>query len=204
MSTDIITRLTLVRHGETTLPGHLLGLTDPLLSPEGVARMTEVLADCGEIDHCYSSPRRRCLAPARALADEMRVPLTVEAGLAELDFGDWDGQSYARLWQQDGDALGNFWQDPWANPPPGGESMTAFAARVERSWQQLLKRHRGERIVVLSHGGVIRHLIAIILQMPLPGNRHLSAIDLPYGARVEVSVWHDEDGSHWPKIHWGT
>ena len=203
MTADPITRITLVRHGETVLPRHLLGVTDPPLNAEGIARMAAVLADGDAIDHCYSSPRQRCLVSARALAERVGAPLTVEAGLAELDFGEWDGRSYSDLWQAEGEALGSFWQDPWANPPPGGESMTAFANRVEACWQALLNRHTGKRLLVISHGGVIRHLMATILQMPLPGSQHLSAIDLPYGARVEVSVWHDDAGRQWPKIHWG-
>jgi alpha-ribazole phosphatase len=55
---------------------------------------------------------------------------------------------------------------------------------------------------VVAHGGVIKHLIARVLKLPIPGTAHMSNIDIPYAKLVKVTVYTDEQGEVWPKIVW--
>lgn len=192
-----------MRHGQVALEQCLLGRTDSPLSEMGKQQMAEALVSSPVFDHLYCSPLLRCADFSREYTAKHLIPLTVDKRLAELDFGDWDGQPYQQLWQLDGERLGLFWQDPWQTPPPNGETMANFTRRIDEMWQQLLEQHQGESLLVVTHGGVMRYLLAKILKMPLPGSHHLSAIELPYASRISVSVWHDEDGRSWPKVHWG-
>ena len=85
-------------------------------------------------DRIVSSPRRRCLAFAQEKATQLVLPLTVEAGLAEMNFGDWDGVPFTP------DApFGHNWsilgyaRDAYST---GGESLDGFHERVVSTFRE--------------------------------------------------------------------
>jgi len=163
----------LLRHGEAEGGACFRGRRDDPLSERGRRQMAAALADLagwgGDWDAVVTSPRRRCLEPARACAEARGLPLRVLPGLAELDFGQWEGRSVTEIQAEDGARLAAFWDDPWAHPPPGGEPLEAFAARVEAAWEGLLGRPPGARLLVFTHGGVLRLLLARLLDLPPAG-----------------------------------
>jgi broad specificity phosphatase PhoE len=67
----------------------------------------------------------------------------------------------------DAEALGRFWADPVAHPPPNGEALLAFQGRVLAAWDEVLRQDRGDRTLVISHGGVIRVILCQVLGYPL-------------------------------------
>ena len=131
-----------------------------------------------DISHCFTSPLIRCHEFALEYCQDNDISLQVSAQLQEMNFGDWDGQSYQTLWQaaptldKITPTLGAFWQNPWQCLPPNGESMENFISRVDDFWQSLLKSlsethvEKGEssNTLVFSHGGVIRYLLAKVLR----------------------------------------
>ncbi|NMH64927.1 histidine phosphatase family protein [Shewanella salipaludis] len=171
----------------------------------------------GTAPHLYSSPLRRCADFAAELAADGWRPRELP-GLRELDFGDWDGQSWEQLYLTQAEALDAYWQDPWAAAPPGGESMAAFEARVDAAFASVLAALRRassaagespagpETALLLTHGGVMRHLLARVLGVaPSAGFYH--SLALPYAALVRLEVFwgHDEEREaacsyrlHWP------
>ena len=120
-------------------------------------------------DRIIASPLIRCADFGRALSQRLDLPLSLDPRLVELDFGAWEGRSAADLMVSDAEALGRFWADPVAHSPPGGESLPAFQARVLAAWQDLTEQALtyGERLLVVSHGGVIRVIICTLLDHPL-------------------------------------
>lgn len=152
--------LELLRHGETELGGGLRGSLDDTLTAVGWTQLRAAVADAGPWDRVVSSPLQRCALFAEELAAQRGVPLELEPALQELHFGDWEGRSTADLMATDAEALGRFWADPYACPPPGGEPLAAFEARVLGAVQRLQARHAGERLLLVSHGGVMRLLLA--------------------------------------------
>lgn len=60
-------------------------------------------------------------------------------------------------------ALENFWQSPDEYPLPEAETLANFNARIKAQWQILLKRHQNHSILLVSHGGVIRMILAEVL-----------------------------------------
>ena len=120
-----------------------------------------------EWDGIVTSPLARCADFARALSRRQDIPLSLDPRLAELDFGDWEGQTPADLMATDAEALGRFWADPVAHPPPSGEPLLAFQARVLTAWDELLRQDRDDRTLVISHGGVIRVILCQVLGYPL-------------------------------------
>ena len=120
-------------------------------------------------DRIIASPLNRCADFARALSQRLDLPLSLDPRLVELDFGAWEGRSAADLMVSDAEALGRFWADPVTHSPPGGEPLPAFQARVLAAWQDLTTQAltNGERLLVISHGGVIRVILCAVLDHPL-------------------------------------
>lgn len=158
--------LELLRHGETELGGGLRGSLDDALTAKGWAQLREAVVDAGPWDRVVSSPLQRCARFAEELAEQRGLPLSLEADLQELHFGAWEGCSAAELMHRDAEALGQFWSDPYAFTPPQGEPLLAFEARVLAALARLQAQHNGQRILVLTHGGVMRLLLARARSLP--------------------------------------
>jgi len=150
--------ISLLRHGLTTAPGRYIGWNDVPLSIGG-RRQMETSIGQQRWDRILSSTLQRCAEPAQDWARAWGVPCVLDERLRELDFGDWDGLTAAQLQQRDPETLGRFWRDPVRYPPPGGETLQALQQRVCACLQEHWPT-RGERMLVVSHGGAIRALIA--------------------------------------------
>ncbi|MFP3527507.1 histidine phosphatase family protein, partial [Pantoea sp. SIMBA_072] len=64
------------------------------------------------------------------------------------------------------DALGRFWENPYAFTPPNGEPVEAFAERVLAAVERLGRQHAGKRVLLVTHGGVMRLLLARARGLP--------------------------------------
>ncbi|TRX75978.1 alpha-ribazole phosphatase family protein [Pseudomonas mangiferae] len=159
-------RLDLLRHGETEQGGGFRGSLDDSLTAAGWAQMEAALHAVGGWDLLVSSPLRRCAAFAESLAGRLGVPLQVEAEWRELHFGDWEGLDAATLMARDPEALGRFWADPFGCPPPGGEAVADFVARVLAARDRLLREHAGRHVLLIGHAGVMRLLLADARGLP--------------------------------------
>ncbi|MDO7926497.1 alpha-ribazole phosphatase family protein [Pseudomonas sp. KFB-139] len=177
--------LDLLRHGETELGGGLRGSLDDALTATGWQQMREAVAQAGPWDRIYSSPLQRCARFSEELADKLALPLHLEPGLQELHFGDWEGHSAAQLMETDAEGLGLFWEDPYAFTPPNGERVVDFSERVLGAVQALQQRHAGERVLLVSHGGVMRLLLAQARGLP---REQLLQVVVGHGALLSIKV----------------
>lgn len=187
-------RLDLLRHGETELGGGLRGSLDDALTEHGWAQMRAAVQAQGPWDRVLSSPLQRCARFAEELGARLGVPVDLEADLQELHFGAWEGRSAAALMETDAEGLGLFWSDPYAFTPPEGEPVTQFAARVLAAVQRLHRAYAGQRVLLVSHGGVMRLLLARARGLP---REQLLNVEVAHGAlfalRVEAdAVLHEE------------
>ncbi|GAB3384277.1 alpha-ribazole phosphatase family protein [Azotobacter armeniacus] len=182
--------LDLLRHGETERGGGFRGSLDDALTATGWAQMHAATAAAGPWDLLVSSPLRRCADFATELAAAHGLPLHLEADLRELHFGAWEGRSAAELMHSDAEALGRFWDDPYAFTPPDGEPILDFEARVLEAIGRLRRECAGRRLLLVTHGGVMRLLLA-------------RARSLPRGQLLQVAVAHGAlhrlclDGPNW-------
>ncbi|WP_144939216.1 alpha-ribazole phosphatase family protein [Pseudomonas alabamensis] len=182
-------RLDLLRHGQTELGGGLRGSLDDALTEQGWAQMQAAVADAGPWQVVISSPLQRCARFAEPLAQRLDVPFALEPDLRELHFGDWEGHSAAQLMETDADGLGAFWNDPYAFTPPQGEPVEAFAERVLAALARLRERYAGQAVLLVTHGGVIRLLLARARGLP---RAHLLQVEVPHGSLSRLYV--DADG----------
>ena len=178
-------RLDLLRHGETELGGGLRGSLDDALTAGGWAQMRAAVIAQGPWDRLISSPLQRCARFAEELGAQLALPVQLESDLQELHFGAWEGQSAAALMQTDAEALGLFWADPYAFTPPEGERVADFSARVLAAVARLHAAHAGERVLLISHGGVMRLLLAQARGLP---REQLLNVEVAHGAMFSLRV----------------
>lgn len=182
-------RIFLLRHTRVDVAkGVCYGRSDIALADSFANDFCEVRAKLPQDFHedgtkVYSSPLQRCLKLANYLHPE---PL-LDARLLEYNFGTWEMQP----WHSINDNYARCWFADYVNvPAPEGESYHAMAQRVASFYQEIVSSD-AEQVVVVSHAGVIRLILAQILQMPLETSFHLS---LDYGglSLVETKLEHSQ------------
>lgn len=146
----------LLRHGDTGQRSYRGRLDDPLLEIGWSQLRAAVLGR--DWDAVVSSPLQRCAAFAQELAQARGLPLRLDARLAEYDFGDWQGVPIETLAEEQGEALGRFWSNPAAYPPPGAEAFDVFRARLVAALDDAAAVWPARRVLVVTHGGAIRLL----------------------------------------------
>ncbi|MDU8361404.1 alpha-ribazole phosphatase family protein [Pseudomonas syringae group sp. J309-1] len=181
----MILHLDMLRHGETELGGGMRGSLDDALTDTGWAQMRAAVAEAGPWDRIVSSPLQRCARFAEELAERLALPLSLEPGLQELHFGDWEGHSAAQLMETDAEGLGLFWNDPYGFTPPNGEPVIEFSTRVLAAVEKLHQAYAGERVLLISHGGVMRLLLANARGLP---REQLLQVTVGHGALLAISV----------------
>ena len=178
-------RLDLLRHGETELGGGLRGSLDDALTEKGWTQMRAAVIEGGPWDRLVSSPLQRCARFAAELGDQLNLPVQLDKDLQELHFGAWEGQSAAALMETDADALGLFWADPYSFTPPQGEPVSDFSTRVLAAVARLHSAYAGQRILLISHGGVMRLLLAQARGLP---REQLLNVEVGHGALFALTV----------------
>ncbi len=182
--------LDLLRHGETELGGGLRGSLDDALTEKGWSQMRASVVEGGPWSRLVSSPLQRCARFAAELGEQLSLPVHLDKDLQELHFGAWEGQSAAALMETDAEALGLFWADPYAFTPPQGEPVSEFAVRVLAAAARLHSAYAGERVLLISHGGVMRLLLAQARGLP---REQLLNVEVAHGALFALTV--EADGS---------
>ncbi|WP_405980897.1 bifunctional RNase H/acid phosphatase [Streptomyces sp. NBC_00158] len=198
----------LLRHGETALTPQKRfsgsGGTDPELSPAGrrqAVAVAEALAARGTVQAVVSSPLRRCRETAQAVADRLGLPVAVEEGLREADFGAWEGLTFAEVRERFPDDLQAWLDSPRAAPTGGGESFTAVTRRVSAARDRLLAAHAGRTVLLVTHVTPVKTLVRLALGAPPESlyRMELSAASLSavaYYADGNASVRLLNDTSH--------
>lgn len=165
-------KLTLVRHTSLDIaPSICYGQSDVAVSAnfenERIALQKKLAAF--EFDAIYASPLKRCHQLAQALcADELfghaSENIKLDARLKELHFGDWEMSPWDAIPREKFDV----WADDYANlAPPNGETFSELHVRAKSFVEDVSSHSQGKSILVVTHGGFIRALIAEVLQMPL-------------------------------------
>ncbi|MEV7444636.1 bifunctional RNase H/acid phosphatase [Streptomyces sp. NPDC091204] len=198
----------LLRHGETALTPQKRfsgsGGSDPELSPAGrrqAAAVAEALAARGTVQTVISSPLRRCRETAQAVADRLGLTVTVEDGLREVDFGAWEGLTFAEVQERFPDDLQAWLDSPRAAPTGGGESFTAATRRISATRDRLLAAHAGRTVLLVTHVTPVKILVRLALGAPPEAlfRMELSAASLSavaYYADGNASVRLLNDTSH--------
>lgn len=191
----------LLRHGQPEGGQRYRGRLDDPLSELGWRQMHSALDKDEHWDVIVTSSLQRCRAFAEAVAAERNLPFHVEPGFMEIDFGHWEGLTTEEILIRDGAHLTAFWADGTRHPPPGGEAFEDFFRRVGRAWDNWTERLRGQRILLVCHGGVIRMAVAHALK--LPPQAMMAGLSVPYASRSRLRLDRTEYGLLSSLIHHG-
>lgn len=160
--TDTI--IDLIRHGEPVGGRRYRGhkIDDPL-SDRGWQQMSQAVGMHPPWSHIISSPLIRCRAFAETLAGKHGISIAIDARLREVGFGDWEGKTPDELKRERLHDYEAFYADPLNNRPSGAEPLEQFIARVTAAYTEIVSHHRGQHILLVTHAGVMRAIIAHIL-----------------------------------------
>ncbi len=161
----------LVRHGQTpttgkVLPGRAPGLHLSASGVEQAAATADRLAALSPAPRAvYASPMERARETAAPIARALGLRVRTHRGLLDSAVGEWEGKSLKVL------ARKPQWRTVVGWPSgfrfPGGESFAEVQARVMGSVLELVERHRGERIVCVSHADPIQLVVSSVAGVPL-------------------------------------
>ena len=175
----------LIRHTlPDVLPGICYGHADLGVADSFATELQSLQAKLAHITNpvLVSSPLRRCFILAESLAKHFDIPaVNKDERLMELNFGDWELKSWADIPQ----GVVSEWSDAHIKQaPPNGESYAELHARAKAFFEELVfKPH--EHVLVFTHAGVIRALVAEISGMPLTA---AADIEVDYGSVTHVVV----------------
>lgn len=187
------TELWLIRHAEVEERYHRVfgGRIDINLSPRGqqqAATLARYLQPT-PFAAVYASPMQRVqqtLAPflVHSTANPIILP-----GLREFDFGDWTGLSFAEIEAKYKVSISSWLEQLEKGTIANAERVETLDARLGECLRQILKHHAGQRVLIACHGGVIRGLLRLLLDLPLS---RMSAFEVDYASLTQVEI--DETG----------
>lgn len=186
------TRIHLVRHGE--VEGHeekrYNGQADVAVTPKGNAQlgMLQLRMQKLPITAVYTSDLARCMDGARMLALGYGLQPIPEKKLRELDAGKWE----RLVWDDIQKQYPQEWKARLADivnvPMPEGESLVDLAKRIRPVIKKIIKKHVGEEIIVVAHGGVNRVILLDAIGAPLES---LFSIEQDFGCLNSIDYYKD-------------
>ncbi len=162
----------LIRHGETAFGDgepRYCGRSDVPLTPRGLAQAEAIAAALAArpLTAIYVTGLLRTAQTAAPLARRIGVTPTVCAALREIDYGGWEGCSYAEIDAQWPAHYAEWKAAPDRVAPPDGETFAQLAARIEPAFHALAQRHAGDEIAIIAHKSVNRTLLCCLLGLPV-------------------------------------
>jgi broad specificity phosphatase PhoE len=151
-----VTDLLLVRHGETdwNREHRVQGHTDVPLNARGRAQADALAGRLADVPlvAVYSSDLSRAYETAVAVVRDRALEVTVDARLREKNFGSWEGLTDLEIAERFPDAVRGGWGD--------GETTDDVSARVVEIIEVIRARHGEGSVLVVSHGGALRAILA--------------------------------------------
>jgi probable phosphoglycerate mutase len=197
------TRLYLVRHGSTqlTAEGRFSGAEGVELSDEGrwqAARLGERLRSEG-IDAAYCSPLSRSAETAAIITAACGLTSVARDGLREISHGHWEGLTRSQVEGRFDGEYAAWEEDPFTFAPEGGESGVAVLARALPVIREIVTRHAGQRVLVVSHKATIRLVLSSLLGFDARGYRDrldqapacLNVLDFKDAAKARLMLFND-------------
>jgi len=163
-----MTKIILVRHGQTEwnrierfrgradVPLNETGLTQAEATGQRVAKAWQPAA-------IYTSPLSRSVKTAQAIAKHFNLPVQIHPGLADIDYGDWQGLTPDEARQRWPDQIENWYNHPERARIPNGEILADLRKRAMKTVNELAEKHPGETIVLVGHTVINRIILLGVL-----------------------------------------
>ena len=164
------TCIVLVRHGETewNRVERFRGRADVPLNATGLAQAEatgrRLAAECQPVAVC-SSPLSRAVKTAEAIAKRFALSVQVHSGLADIDYGEWQGLSPEEARQRWPGEVDRWYSQPERAYIPGGETLNDLRARAMATVNELSMRHAGQTVVLVGHTVINRIILLGVLRL---------------------------------------
>jgi broad specificity phosphatase PhoE len=172
-----VTRLVLVRHGETVwhAENRYAGSSDVALTDRGRAQAARLAAwvPSAGLTGLWVSPLSRARETAAAAGAAAGLVPVVDERLRELHFGEGEGCTRAEMAARWPDRLAAFEADPVAAHLPDGEDPRAAATRMVACLDEIAEGDPDGRVLVIAHSTVIRLALCTLLGIPLADYRRV-------------------------------
>ena len=187
--TKSTTRLLLIRHGEVEESYHRIfgGRIDMNLSAHGHEQAVVLARYLGSkpVQAVYASPMKRVQQTLAPYAAGNTPRAVVMADLREVDFGDWTGHNWEEIQTKFGLSAYDWLALLEQNKIPNAEPGAAYRGRVKACIEKIVADHTGQTVAVFCHGGIVRMLLSIVLNLPLTTFAHF---DVSYASLTEVEL----------------
>lgn len=184
------TQLYFIRHGEVEERYHQIfggSRIDMALSPRGHAQGRAIarwLADTG-LDAVHASPMKRVQQTMAPLLEQRGLTPTIVPDLREMDFGDWTGHRWDEVQQRFGVSAFDWLKIIEDGGIPNGETAAHLQDRVRPAVLRILHDNPNRTAAVFCHGGIIRVMLALLLDMPL---KRMAHFNIEYGSISVVEI----------------
>ena len=171
-------RIILARHGHVDwlAPERFRGRAELPLSDLGRRQAQAVaryIAATWRPDAVYTSPLGRCRETGAEIAAPFRLELRPVDGLADIDYGEWQGLTRDEAQERWPDETELWFRTPHIAAIPGGETLAALLSRTSAALRDILWRHPDQTVVLVGHDSVNRVLLLFALEAPLSRYWHL-------------------------------
>lgn len=196
-----VTRFCLIRHGETAwnLDRRLQGQLDVDLNPLG-RHQAQAAATwlAGEpVDALYASDLKRAWHTAERLELTLSLPRRAAPEFRERRYGAFEGLTYEQAAERYPEAYRAFEARHADHPlPQGGESLRTLSQRVTAKIVELAETHRGQTVVIVTHGGVLDVVNRFVRRIPLEAPRDFVIPNAGLN-------WITEQSGRWEIEAWG-
>ena len=171
MDAEPSTRLYLLRHAEVEEKYHVTfgGTIDMTLSDRGHSQATALADYLQDIpfQKIYSSPMIRARETIAPLARRLNHCPIIMEDLREIDFGSWTGLHWDEVYSKYRLSAFDWLHHLETGTIPQAEPIPVFRRRIEACLAEIFNNCKGQTVGMLSHGGVIRMILSILLDIPL-------------------------------------
>jgi broad specificity phosphatase PhoE len=182
-----LTRIYLARHGQTVTnrEGRFCGHAETALTPRGIdqARALGRRLSDAPIAACYTSDYSRAIETATLALGERAIPVRPDPDLRELHYGEWELERESAVRKRDPGLYGLMEAEDPAWRPPGGETVAEVRGRTSAALARIVAGHRGQQVLVISHGTAINCLLSTVLGM---AETHVFRLDVANCALTEI------------------
>jgi len=183
------TRLWLIRHAEVEAryQGVFGGQIDMELSPRGHEQAVALARYLRSktLSAIYASPMKRVLQTLQPWVVNGVPRPTIMHDLREVDFGVWTGLTFGQVQDRFGVSAWEWLNQLESAAVPNAECAATLRSRVEPCLRRITHNHPGQEVAIACHGGVIRMMLAILLDMPLP---RMGAFQIEYASVTQVRL----------------
>jgi len=173
-----MSRIILVRHGHVDwlAPERFRGRAELPLSSLGRRQAQAVagyIAGSWKPEAVYTSLLGRCRETGAAIAAHLRLEPQPIEGLADIDYGEWQGLTRHQAKERWPDETELWFRAPHFAVIPGGETLAAVLSRATEALWDIMRHHLDGTVVLVGHDSINRVLLLVALELPLSRYWHL-------------------------------